>query len=123
MTREQLFRHVREAFGVEADYPFVGGPESAVLRHPANGKWFGLVMNVTRAHLGLPGEGRLDVLNVKADPILVASLRQAPGFLPAYHMNKAHWLTILLDGGADDSQILALLEESWERTRPRARRR
>ena len=38
-------------------------------------------------------------------------------------MNKAHWLTIPLDGGASDDQILALLDGSWDRTRPRTRPR
>lgn len=123
MRREELLRLVEERYGVTADHPFPRDEESAVLRHPAGGKWFALLMTVPRARLGLPGEGRADVLNVKADPLLVASLRGEPGFLPAYHMNKAHWLTIPLDGGASDDQILALLDGSWDRTRPRPRPR
>ena len=121
MRREELLRLVEARYGVAADYPFARDGESAVLRHPAGGKWFALLMTVPRARLGLPGEGRADVLNVKADPLLVASLRGEPGFLPAYHMNKAHWLTFPLDGGASDDQILALLDGSWDRTRPRTR--
>lgn len=122
MTREELLRHVGEEYGVEPDYPFAGDADSAVLRRPGSGRWFGLLMRVPRATLGLAGEGRTEILNVKADPLLVASLRGQPGFLPAYHMNKTHWLTVLLDGPATDEQILGLLSESWERTRPRLRR-
>ena len=32
---------------------------------------------------------------------MVSILRQSPNFLPAYHMNKTHWLTIVLDHGVE----------------------
>ena len=38
-----------------------------------------------------------------------------------YHMNKEHWLSILLDGTAEDGLIRELLEISWELTRPRSK--
>jgi len=38
-----------------------------------------------------------------------AVLRQSPGFLPGYHMNKKNWLSILLDGTVSDDQILIIL--------------
>ena len=40
-----------------------------------------------------------------------------PGILPGYHMNKNHWLTVLLDGTAADDVIKELLEISWELTK------
>ena len=122
MRREELLRLVEARYGVAADYPFARDGESAVLRHPAGGKWFALLMTVPRARLGLPGEGRADVLNVKADPLLVASLRGEPGFLPAYHMNKSNWVTLLLDGSLPEEEIIRLLELSYDLTKPAARR-
>ena len=121
MRREELLRLVEARYGVAADYPFARDGESAVLRHPAGGKWFALLMTVPRARLGLPGEGRADVLNVKADPLLVASLRGEPGFLPAYHMNKSHWNTIVLDGSVPPEDIQNMLAESWRLTAPKGK--
>lgn len=45
-----------------------------------------------------------------------AVLRQSPGFLPGYHMNKTNWLSILLDGTVSDEQILDLLDLSFQMT-------
>lgn len=39
------------------------------------------------------------------------------GFAPAYHMNKKHWLTILLNGSIDDDEIYNLLDMSYEMTK------
>ena len=76
------------------------------------------MMEVPGAKLGLPERGMLDILNLKCDPVLIASLRGAPGLLPAYHMNKENWITAVLDSGAPDAQIRTLLAMSYDMTAP-----
>ena len=66
------------------------------------------------ARLGLPEEGRADILNVKVDPLFLGSLLDMPGFYPAYHMNKLHWVSLLLDGPLGEEDILPLLGMSYE---------
>ena len=34
-------------------------------------------------------------------------------FYPAYHMNKKHWITIVLDKEVDEPLVQRLLEESY----------
>ena len=34
------------------------------------------------------------------------------GALPAYHMNKKHWITLVLDGGFPDDELYGLIDES-----------
>lgn len=117
--RERVARQILEVYGIEPEYLWLDSPESAVFRHPASGKWFGLLMRVEKARLGLAGEGTADVLNVKCDPILIGSLRLEPGFLPAYHMNKTTWVTVLLDGGVPDERVGFLLGLSYALVAPR----
>lgn len=120
--RADVLRHAEDACAVLPDTPWMDDPESAVLRHPGTRKWFGLLMTLPRARLGLKGEGTVDVLNVKGDPPLILLLRTQPGFRPAYHMNKEHWLTVLLDGSVEKETIFALLDASFASTRPAKRR-
>ncbi len=98
-------------------------PGYAVLRHPGRGKWYGVVMDVPFSKLGLPGEGRVDVLNIKCDPDTLFSLVGSEGFLPAYHMHKGHWMTVLLDGTVPEGMVLELLERSYEIIASRGRGR
>ena len=74
-------------------------------------------MDIPREKLGLPGVGILSVMNVKCDPRLIGSFREEPGMFPAYHMNKAHWLTIALDGSAEEEKLKFLLDMSYELTK------
>jgi len=113
-----LTAHVSSRYSVEPDYPWQSD-EAAVLRHPDSGKWFGVVMRVSYETLGVHKSGSTEILNLKCDPMLIGAVRTAPGILPAYHMNKEHWISVLLDGSAADNDILFLLEQSWNLTMPR----
>lgn len=123
MTREELTAHIFDTYSVEPDHPFPGDGETDVFRHGDNRKWFAIAMRVAYRTLGLAREGQADIVNVKCDPLLAGSLRGKPGFLPAYHMNKDKWITVLLDGSADRETVAALLEMSYRLTARKSKRR
>ena len=63
------------------------------------------------------GEGEISVVNLKCDTRLIGSFREEPGIFPGWHMNKAHWLTVALDGTVDDEKIKFLVDMSYELTK------
>ncbi len=48
-------------------------------------------------------------------------LRGESGVLPAYHMSKVHWITVLLDGTADEDRLKFLLHQSFQLTKSKKR--
>ncbi len=123
MTRQEMTEYIFDMYDVEPDHPFNMNDVSSVFRHANNRKWFALTMNVPYRTLGMARDGRVDILNVKCDPLLIGSLRGKPGYLPAYHMNKDKWITILLDGSAAREDIVPLLDMSYELTAYKSRKR
>ena len=115
--RNALLERVEEVFSVTPEYLFEKTPLTAVFRHLSHKKWFGIVMTVAPRVLGLSGEKPVDILNVKLDPLAVGGLLGQKGFLPAYHMNKTHWITVLLDGSVPLSEIETLLSISFDLTK------
>lgn len=115
MNKQALFSWVQERYGTLPDYPW--NDPNAVLRHYPSRKWYAAVLVVRRQTLGLSGEGTVDVVNVKCDPMLSGSLRLQKGFFPAYHMNKEKWLTILLDGSVDEETVKTLVDMSYQLTK------
>ena len=51
--------------------------------------------------------------------MLVGSLRMKSGFLPAYHMNKNLWISIVLEGLENDGMIKNLINWSYQVTAAR----
>ena len=122
MTKDELLNYIEREYGVTPDYPWLDSPEGAVFRHKDNRKWFALSMPIPRRY-AYPGEtGEVDAVNLKCDPVLSGMLRSEPGVLPAWHMSKVHWVTVLLDGSADDDQVKFLLHQSFELTKSKKRR-
>ena len=63
------------------------------------------------------------LVNFKCAPILIGTLREEPGFFPAYHMSKDSWITVALDGSVSDDKIKMLLDMSYEATAPKTRKK
>ena len=121
MTREELIRYVAARFSTDPEYPW--DDEAFIFRHRGNQKWFAVAMRVSFRRLGIEREGLADIVDVKTGPLLMDAYRRQPGILPGYHMNKDHWITILLDGTADDELIKELLEISFDLTNSRTKRK
>ena len=113
VDREEIFEYVKKQYGTIPEYLWSSSPDSAVLRHQ-NGKWYAVIMNVEKSKLGLNGDGTVEIIDVKCDPEMTGMIIQTYGFLPGYHMNKQHWITILLDGTVGESKILDFLDMSYD---------
>ena len=82
------------------------------MRHRGNNKIFALIFL---------REGRI-WLNLTAEPMRGDFWRRVfPCVVPAYHMNKEHWISVILDGSMEEEDICRLIEESFELTAPKRR--
>ena len=88
--------------GAAEDFPF--GDQPAVYR--VGGKIFALL-----------SEGAVPPrVSVKLPPDEVVAMRsQHPDtVLPGYHLNKRHWVTVVLDAGLEADEVRELLGQSYE---------
>ncbi len=115
--REDLNNYISEKYNTPPDYPWIKYPGYTVYRHNSNKKWFAVMMNIPKSKLGLEGNDEIDVINLKCDPLMVGSLSLDEGIFPAYHMNKAYWISVLLDGSVDNDKLKWLLDLSFDLTR------
>ena len=117
MNRQKLAAWLAENDNCSGEHLFARYPNFQVFRHKGNRKWFAVLMDIPRKNLKLPGEGEISVVNLKCDTRLIGSFREEPGIFPGWHMNKAHWLTVALDGTVEDEKIRFLVDMSYELTK------
>ena len=92
--------------GAYEDYPF-DDPNWTVMRHAGNRRTFAYIFE---------RNGKIWI-NLKAEPLKVTFWRDAyPAVLPGFHMNKRHWISVVLDGSMADEDILGLIEDSYALT-------
>ncbi len=123
MTREKYFKMVFERLNTEPDYPFEGDFVTAVFRRKDNLKWFAIVMTVEAKKLGVGAFGELDIVNLKCEEDDLKELIDRESILPAYHMNKKRWISVILDEQDDlEETIIELTQKSYKLTAPKSKK-
>jgi predicted DNA-binding protein (MmcQ/YjbR family) len=100
MDYERLHDYLNGKPGAVVDFPF----DPVTLVFKVCGKMFALI---------ILDEQPLR-MNLKCDPAKVQALRDCfPAVLPGYHMNKHHWVTLVLDGSLSDKLVCSLIDDSY----------
>ena len=116
MTKQEFLGYCIDTYGTSPDYPFDDLFESAVFRHRDNLKWYAIVMKVSRCKFGFDSDELIDVVNLKLPTEMFGSFGAADGVYPAYHMNKLHWISVLLPDAPED-MVQFLVNVSFEATK------
>lgn len=110
---------IHREYGVTAEFPWERYPGNGTFKCPGNGKWFAAILTVEFGKLAGGAAYAHDentvveVINLKADPDQIPALTKTPGVYPAWHMNKKHWISVILDDTADDETVRELIRESY----------
>ena len=111
---KRIMAQVQEKYGNQLEYLWEKSPDTAVLRHEGNQKWYAVVMRIPWDKLEKGREGLVEAVNIKHDQ--VADLLSKKGIYPAFHMNKRYWLSLALDDSLQDEEVIELIERSWNLT-------
>ena len=111
---KRIMAQVQEKYGNQLEYLWEKSPDTAVLRHEGNQKWYAVLMRIPWDKLEKGREGLVEAVNLKHDQ--VADLLSKKGIYPAFHMNKRYWLSLVLDDSLQDEEVIELIEKSWNLT-------
>ena len=104
-----------ETYCITPDFPWSKASASyGVFRHQTTRKWFALIMDLRRRIVdGSDSTEFVNVINLKIHPEDGEALRSLPGVYPAYHMNRYHWISVILDDNLTDNEVLEMIETSY----------
>ena len=123
---------ISREYGVDVEFPWEKYPGNGTFKCSENGKWFAALLTVEFGKLAsgadeadantsgaeiatrkYDDEEIVEVINLKADPDQIPELTKIPGVYPAWHMNKKHWISVILDDTLTDAQAFDLIRESY----------
>ncbi len=74
-----------------------------------------LVCKVADKMFALTNFHTFESISLKCDPDDAAALCAAfPAVSPGYHLNKRHWHTVICQGNLPDSEIMKMIDHSYE---------
>ena len=117
MTRRELIDFCLTFESAYEDYPFadIAAAESwTVMRHRSNKKSFALIYEKNSELC----------VNLKCDPFEADILRQMySGVIPAFHMNKVHWNTVLVGSDVSENDLKRMIDQSYNLIKPKTRKK
>lgn len=113
--KTEILRYIKDFYGVEVEYLWESSPENGALRNPNNKKWFAVLLgSLPKNKFGIKSHEKADVLNLKCDPLFTFTIVDNIRIFPGYHMNKEHWISVLLDGSVELEELKMLVDMSFE---------
>lgn len=110
---QKILTYAHEKYGNEPEFLWDKYPDAAVLRRKDTKKWYVLLMTIPKSKLGLEGDKKVQIIDLRYDTKELPSKVDGKQFFPGYHMNKKHWITIVLDGSVNADEICDLIDKSF----------
>lgn len=110
----KIMEYIESKYKDNAEYLWEKFPNNAIYRRNETKKWYAAILTVKKNRLGFDSEEEVEVLDLHAQEKDVQNLTKEPNIYPGYHMNKKHWITVILDGSVDYETIFTLIDKSYE---------
>ncbi len=114
----RILRFIKETLHAEPEYLWNSLPDCAALRVPVKKPWFAIVCKIPKEKLGIAEDGIAEIINLKDEPKNVSVRIVEQKARPAYHMNKQHWYTVLMDGSLEDEELIEMIQTSFRNVCP-----
>ncbi len=110
----KIKEYVSKKYNSELEFMWKGVSDNAVLRNSINNKWYGVFIFVNATKLGLDKNEIVEIINLMVDPQNIDNVVNGVNIFKGFHMNKLHWISVLLDGGVSDNKLFELIDNSFE---------
>ena len=106
-----LIDFVKKELGGELEFPW--NDENAIWRRGDNQKWYGVILTVKASRLGFESDEIIEIVDLKQKLDELPSEYASLPIMPGYHMNKKHWITVVLDGSISNDILFDLMKRSY----------
>ncbi|MBQ8476400.1 MmcQ/YjbR family DNA-binding protein [bacterium] len=104
---------INKKYGSDPEFLWDKFKGTAIFRNKQSAKWYAAVIDVDRSKIQENKKGLVEVLDIKLEKEQVEEITKQEHFYQGYHMNKKHWITIILDDSVQDEKIMELVEKSY----------
>lgn len=108
---KKLIGYVREKYGIDPEYLWEKFPENAIWRRKDNQKWYGAILTTDGKKFGR--EGSVELLDMRMETEMLERMVDDKNYFRGWHMNKKHWVTVLLDGSVSLEEIFRMIDNSY----------
>lgn len=110
---QELIKYVKEKYNDELEYLWEKFPNNAIWRNQINQKWYGAILVIPEKKLGNGSDELIEIIDLRYQKEQIIDFIDNQKIFPGYHMNKSNWITIKLDGSISTTEIISLIDNSY----------
>ena len=109
---KKVINYINKKYNTKLEFLWNDYPDCAIARNP-NSKWYLLIMTISKRKLGLDSDDIIEIIDIKHPIDRIENIVDNVNIFKGYHMNKKHWITIILDNKIDDKILFKLIDTSY----------
>lgn len=110
---KQVIEYIIEKYNTEPEFLWEKFDDNAIFRKKENGKWYAALLTTSLEKFGINVKENVEIIDLRNTPDNIQKLVDNEKYFPAYHMNKRHWFTIILDGRVSIDKIFEFIDVSY----------
>lgn len=108
-----IIKYIKQKYNDDLEYLWEKFPNYAVCRNERNNKWYGVIVVLSKSKLGLEMDEMDEMIILRYQKDKMKEIINHKNVFEGYHMNKANWITVILDGSIDIKEICKLIDNSY----------
>ena len=111
---KEIIQLVQNKYGDKLEFLWEKFENDAIWRRKDNNKWYAALLTAKQdsiLHNGV--KDWIEVIDLRADCDEIDRIVDNKKYFRGYHMNKKHWLTIILDYSVPTDEIMDRIEKSY----------
>lgn len=108
-----IISYVGNKYGDELEFLWEKFPDCAVWRRKDTKKWYAVLLTVSKRKLGIDSDEIVEIIDLRVEQENINSVIDNKKYFPGYHMNKKHWITVMLDSSAPIEEIYRIIDKSY----------
>ena len=110
---KRVIEYFATKYGNTLEHLWADAPDNAIVRRQDTQKWYAAILTVSRRKLGIDSDEIVEIIDLHVSPDEIPNLVDNVYIFPGFHMNKKHWITVILDGTMDDCRLFELIDKSY----------
>lgn len=111
---KEIIELVRDKYGDELEFLWEKFDNDAIWRRKDNNKWYAAILTTKKNSIFHDESGELlEVIDLRAGSDEINEIVDDKKYFRGYHMNKQHWLTIVLDYSIPTDEIMERIKKSY----------
>lgn len=112
-TTFKIINYIQKKYNDMPEYLWEKFPRNAVFRRKDNKKWYAAILTAKKCKIGVQGDEIAEIIDLRANTEDIPYLIKKNYIYPGYHMNKKHWITIVLDKSAPVEKVYEMIDVSY----------